>query len=111
GAVPVDSDARVAVPEPFAGDLGVYAARQQMGRMGVAQVVIADARQAGLGDLPNPFMREAVRLDGSTIGLGYDESVVRYTDAKAEKALGLFNPVRPQFGGHGLRHCYRAGAA
>src|SRR5262249_19188447 len=97
--------------EPFAGDLGMYAARQQMRCVGVAQVVIANARQARLTYLANPFMGEAVRLDGPAIRLRHDESVVRDADAKAEKTLRLFNPVRPQLGGHHFRYCYRTGPA
>src|SRR5262249_46901154 len=78
--------------EPFAGDLGMYAARQQMRCVGVAQVVIANARQARLTYLANPFMGEAVRLDGPAIRLRHDESVVRDADAKAEKTLRLVQP-------------------
>src|SRR5262249_35326279 len=98
--VQVQGDAHLAVPKPLAGDLGMDAAREEMRCVGVAQVVEADARQPRFGYLPNPFMRETVRLDGLTIGLGHDESVVRYADAETKKALGLLDPVRPQFGGH-----------
>jgi hypothetical protein len=60
--IKIERDADLGVPEALAGDLGVNARREQVGRVGMAQVVEADPRQVAVLEQPRPFMRETARL-------------------------------------------------
>ena len=61
--------------EPLTGDLGMDAAREHMGRVGMPDVE-AYPRQAGLADQGDPFVRDPGRLHHPTVGMGADEMVV-----------------------------------
>ena len=50
------------MPQSLAGYFGVDPAAQQMGRMGVPEIMEADAGQAGAGEHLLPSMGQATRL-------------------------------------------------
>jgi hypothetical protein len=56
--IQIECDANLAMPEPFAGNLGVNAGRQHVSCVGMAQVVKPDAGQGGTADEPDPFVRD-----------------------------------------------------
>ena len=71
-------------PEAFAGHLRVNAAREQVGRMGVAEIMEADARQSRPARSCLPCVRQASRLERLTVLPRIDEGGVLLPDAEPQ---------------------------
>jgi hypothetical protein len=85
--VEVQGDANGAVPEPFAGDLGMDVGRQYLACMRMVQIVEPDAPQPALGDQLVPFVREAAGLDRLAVDARDHEAIVGQTDAEPQQLL------------------------
>src|ERR1700730_8795328 len=81
-AVQVERDADGRRPEPLLCDLRVNPIREQLGRVGVAQIMESDLWQhLGLRPQQDEFMREAVRLKRGAILLRNDMGLIVRSDA------------------------------
>jgi hypothetical protein len=77
-------------------DLWMDAARQQVRRMAVSQIVEADPWQGGAGDEADELVGEAVWLQRLTVGPGNDVHVVRLPHSQPQQLFGLARLVPAQ---------------
>jgi len=97
-AVQVERDADGRVTEPLLCDRRVNPIREQVGRVGVAQIMESDLWQhLGLRPQPDEFMREAVRLKRGAILLRNDMGLIARSDADLEKLFALARAVLAEF--------------
>jgi hypothetical protein len=81
--IQIHRDPDLRVPEALAGDLGMHAGRQHVGRVRVSQVVEANARQRlGVRQQLMPLVGDGSRLQRAAVGLGNDKGVVRQGNAE-----------------------------
>ena len=71
-AVEIERYSDLAVPEPFAGDLGVNAVGEQMGGMGMSQIVKPQVGKPRLADRARPMLRDVDRLHYGAVGVRDD---------------------------------------
>src|SRR4051794_821664 len=94
--------------EPLAGDLRMDAARQQVSRMRVPEIVQPDATQAAARYQLLPFVGQAAGLDRLAVRARHNERIRREPNAQAEQLLRLSRPMGLQLGDDGRGEGHRS---
>ncbi len=93
----VQGDPDLGVSEALAYDLWVDAMTQELGRVGVTEIVKTDAGQVGSANETGKGRGETVGRPRAAIRARADEVNILIGWAKLEALLGLFGLVSPQY--------------
>ncbi len=93
----VQGDPDLGVTKALAYDLRMDAVAQELGRVGVTEIMKPDAGQIGSADKTSERRGEAVGRPRAAIRARADEVIILIGWAKPEAHLGLFGLVFPQY--------------
>ena len=93
----VQGNPDLGMPKALAHDLRMDAVAQELGRVGVPEIVKSDAGQIGSADETGERRGETVGRPRAAIRARADEVIILIGWAKLEALLGLFGLVSPQY--------------